>query len=237
MTFARTLIPLLERLDDYDGAMDELQASVKEEYATFSTEARQEMTRRKLGFAEFTAGDAEGIVKQLSELMLKSSVDHTMLWRQFSCVTDADAAAVVDAKRAAETAETAETSEAAAEEAAAASEALFSHLSSAFYEDPSGGLREEWFEFARAYGLRLHADGRDEGERRAEQRATSPKFIPREWMLANAYTAAEEGDLSIVQELFGLFSSPFDEHPELARKYYRLTPENVRGKAGISYFS
>jgi len=56
-------------------------------------------------------------------------------------------------------------------------------------------------------------------------------------MLANAYTAAEQGDHSVVHELLALFRTSFDEHPALEAKYYRRMPEVVRGKAGISYFS
>ena len=52
--------------------------------------------------------------------------------------------------------------------------------------------------------------------------ASSPKYIPREWMLAQAYTAAQKGDHSVVAELMELFASPFAEHPDMEAKYYRL---------------
>ena len=68
-------------------------------------------------------------------------------------------------------------------------------------------------------------------------RNTSPKYVPREWMLAQAYEAAEQGDYSIVREQLELFRAPFDEHPSLAHKYYARTPDAARGKGGISYFS
>ena len=51
------------------------------------------------------------------------------------------------------------------------------------------------------YARRLAADGRSDPERRAEMRGTSPKYIPREWMLAEAYTKAEAGDFSTLHEL------------------------------------
>ena len=36
------------------------------------------------------------------------------------------------------------------------------------------------------YAKRLASEGRGEAERRAEMRAASPKYVPREWMLAGA---------------------------------------------------
>ena len=78
---------------------------------------------------------------------------------------------------------------------------------------------------------------RDEAERRAEMRATSPKYVPREWMLAAAYTKAEKGDFSVLHELLEVLTSPFDEHtPEIAAKYYRRPPTELEKKAGLAYF-
>ena len=73
---------------------------------------------------------------------------------------------------------------------------------------------------------------------RAEMRATSPKYVPREWMLAAAYTKAEKGDFSVLHELLEVLTSPFDEHtPEIAAKYYRRPPTELEKKAGLAYFS
>jgi len=237
MTLVRAMLPLFERMDDYDDAVDELQAIVKESYADASQRAKDEMLRAKLGLAEYDAYAAESLYPELHELMTKSAVDFTLVWRQLSHVSAADAAAAAAAAAAVDGADSAEAGEAAAAEEAASHGRLLAHLEPCFYEDVPGPLRKEWAEWLTHYATRLHADGRDEATRVAEQRATSPKYIPREWMLANAYTAAERGDHSVVQELFGLFRTPFYEHPELEAKYYRRTPEDVRGKAGISYFS
>ena len=39
----------------------------------------------------------------------------------------------------------------------------------------------------------------------------NPKYIPREWMLKEAYTKADKGDYSIIIELYKLFLKPYDE--------------------------
>ena len=97
--------------------------------------------------------------------------------------------------------------------------------------------RGEWCEWLSAYGARLERDGRDADERAREMRANSPKFVPREWMLAQAYEAADRGDLSVLRELYALLTSPYDEHPDLEEKYYQRTPDAYRQKAGIAFFS
>ena len=92
-------------------------------------------------------------------------------------------------------------------------------------------------EWLAEYAARLKADGRPAEERAAEMRATSPKYVPREWMLAEAYTAAEQGDHAPLEELRALFAAPFDEHPEYEERYYRRTPPAQRQKGGISFMS
>ena len=69
------------------------------------------------------------------------------------------------------------------------------------------------------------------------QRSASPVYVPREWMLAEAYTQAEEGDFSLVRQLQELFDAPYEEHPELHERYFRKTPKEMRHKGGISYYS
>ena len=62
-------------------------------------------------------------------------------------------------------------------------------------------------------------------------RQANPKYIAREWILAEAYTAAELGDFSLVHELQRVFASPYDEHSaEIEAKYYQLTPEHMKGQ-------
>lgn len=175
MTLARALMPLFERLDDYDEAVDELQDIVEVEFAAFSAATRAHTQRRKLGLLVFDDAAADTLSAPLNELMASSSVDFTILWRQLSAVTAEDASAVSEAAEAGVAAESAESAEAARVAGKEASEAMFSLLAAAFYEDPTGSLRAKWFDWLRTYGLRLHAEGQAESERQAEQRSASPK--------------------------------------------------------------
>jgi uncharacterized protein YdiU (UPF0061 family) len=44
-------------------------------------------------------------------------------------------------------------------------------------------------------------------------RALSPKYVPREWMLVDAYTAAYDGDYGLVHELYVTQSCSFGCNP------------------------
>ena len=55
-------------------------------------------------------------------------------------------------------------------------------------------------------------------------RKSSPKYVPREWMLIDAYTAAEQDDFEPALELFALLAKPYAEQPEFEAKYYQKKP-------------
>jgi len=66
----------------------------------------------------------------------------------------------------------------------------------------------------------------------------SPKYIPREFMLVDAYTRAENGDYELVKILEKLLSKPYDEQPEFESLYYTLMSLNtVTKKAGTAYMT
>jgi uncharacterized protein YdiU (UPF0061 family) len=136
-------------------------------------------------------------------------------------------------------AEQAAAEQAAAEQAAAeqAASRLVELMRPAFYSKQSAGDDAAWRRWLAAYSARLVADGRGEAARRPAMRAANPKYVPREWMLAAAYRAAEAGDHEPLHELTRLLASPYEEQPELEPKYYRRTPMNMRRKCGISFFS
>ena len=56
----------------------------------------------------------------------------------------------------------------------------------------------------------------------------SPKLVPREWMFTNAYKKANQGDYTMVQELYELFKNPYrltEDNDICCNKYYRKAPK------------
>ena len=107
-----------------------------------------------------------------------------------------------------------------------------------FYAPLREDNRVQWTTWCEEYVARLQADGRDSAERRAEQQAASPKFVPRNWMLVTAYEAAYEGDYSVIEELQHLLRAPYDEQtPELSKRYYRKAPAWAQEMPGVKFMS
>jgi len=214
MTLARALVPLYEKLGAGE-AIESLQTVVQDEYAAELKASLGEMRRAKLGLGAWDAEASETLWPTLQVLMQRSGVDHTVFWRQLAEV-QVEADVVLQGE--------------------ASSAKLLDVLLPAFYA-PDKPLAEGWRKWMHQYAMRLHTDGRADEERQAEMRLASPKYVPREWMLVEAYTAAEQGDFSVMETMTDLFRTPYAEHPEQAAKYYRRTPEAMRDAAGVSYFS
>jgi len=68
-------------------------------------------------------------------------------------------------------------------------------------------------------------------------RATNPKYVPREWMLVQAYERANHGDFGLVHELYGLFLDPYGEQPELEKKYFKRAPPEALTRGGCAKMS
>ena len=68
-------------------------------------------------------------------------------------------------------------------------------------------------------------------------RLASPKYIPREWMLARAYEAAERGDYAPLRELHALLISPYDEQPAEASTFYARAPDWAEQQGGVAFMS
>ncbi len=222
MTLARALLPLLTdgplpadaraELELHQPAVDALQVVVQDEYPAALERELGETRRAKLGLAAWDEPAAKELWPALQQLMARSEVDYTIFWRELAAVT--------------------------ADDVAAGGAAVAQRLARAFYSDERrAGLAAEWSAWGDAYAARLAADGRPEAERRAEMRANSPKYVPREWMLAEAYTAAEQGELSVLHELAQLFRTPYAEQPEREARWYKKAPAEVRKKGGVSFFS
>jgi len=194
--------------DDSRGSGQEgLKALVQRASQRVAT-AVSEVFRSKLGFAAPGSEAAEGLWADLEPLMRKSRVDYTILWRQLAQSWEAS---LDDAN------------------------ALFSPLTPAFYDSPSEELMTEWVAWLRRWRAALDAEGASGVSERI--RAASPKYVPREWMLADAYRRAAYGDFAGVRELQRLFRRPYHEQPEFEAKYYRRTPDAALEEGGVAYMS
>jgi len=68
-------------------------------------------------------------------------------------------------------------------------------------------------------------------------RQANPKYVPREWMLVEAYSAAQRGDRGPLEELQALFREPYAEWPELEDRFFRTTPPEAVRRGGTAFMS
>ena len=66
--------------------------------------------------------------------------------------------------------------------------------------------------------------------------AANPKYVPREWVLKEAYTAADRGDTTGVHALLELFRKPYDEQPEMER-FAHPAPLHAETVGGVGFMS
>ena len=119
-------------------------------------------------------------------------------------------------------------------------EQLLAPLESAFHEPLPPQTAHAWVDWA---GDWLHAlreedstPRRDAAEIAATIRRTSPKYVPREWILHEAYSAAEEGNHQPLLALHELLKRPYDEQPAAAR-YFARAPPGSEQQGGIGFMS
>jgi len=69
----------------------------------------------------------------------------------------------------------------------------------------------------------------DKTERKNQMLNANPKYVLKNYMLQEAIDAAENGDFSVVEDLFNIAQDPFSEHPEFER-WAGITPDAFKNK-------
>ena len=133
---------------------------------------------------------------------------------------------------------------------------LLSLLAAAHYQPLTAAEAERWVRWlhkwlAAALGESSHRGGGSGGVSGSEKadataaagvvsdtmRAANPKYVPREWMLAEAYEAAERGEYAPLRVLHEVLTSPYDEQPRHASRFYRRAPNGAEQQGGIGFMS
>ncbi len=113
---------------------------------------------------------------------------------------------------------------------------FWTKLEESSYSETPEKLIPEWNGFLKIYAEMLKAENRDKTERTAEMNKVNPKYVLRNYMAQLAIDAANEGDNSLVSELFDMLLKPYEEQPEM-QKYFAKRPAWAKTKAGCSMLS
>lgn len=208
--------------------MKELKRVVEEVYAEKYLASRDEMRRRKLGLSEWTEADDKELWEPLHKIL--QDFDYTIFFRQLSTGFMPQDTQLNDSE-------------------------LLSPLIPACYNE---NLDEETAseEYAAVVAwIKKWMSRADLVKNQETMLQVNPKYVPREWMLHEAYTRAEDGDYSVLEDLQQLFLEPYAEQPQHHAKYYqrtptasklytqvlleaiRLIPSTVKDKPGVAFYS
>jgi len=147
---------------------------------------------------------------ELHALMAETPVDYTIFWRELSSLPRHVAA-----------------------------------LRPSFYETrggyslDSGTIEARWAEWLQKWHAALEREGCPPADVSAAMKRVNPKYIPREWMMVEAYrSATDTADYKLVQRLHSVLEDPYGEQSEaVATLYYKKKEEKFFGLGGTSYCS
>lgn len=117
-------------------------------------------------------------------------------------------------------------------------ENLIDLVKEAFYDSGqlSENVLEQWQSWAKDYLNRLKQNSFSQEGRIQLMNQTNPKYILRNYMAQIAIDAANEGDVSIIKELYQLLKKPYDEQVAY-HKWYKKRPDWAKHKVGCSMLS
>ena len=97
-------------------------------------------------------------------------------------------------------------------------------------------VKNKWAFWFLNYEIRLQQEEISSEERKQKMDAVNPKYVLRNYMSQLAIDAADEGDYSLIDELFNLLKKPYTEQSE-NEKWFAKRPEWARDKVGCSMLS
>lgn len=108
----------------------------------------------------------------------------------------------------------------------------------AFYipEEISGDILESWKKWFSVYIERLNKEELSDENRAEKMNIINPKYVLRNYMAQLAIDAADQGDYSLINELYLLLQKPYNEQPE-SEKWFAKRPDWARSKVGCSMLS
>jgi len=205
-SFCLALQPLLI---SYPKQLQELE-KIQKGFSSLIEEKMQNMWASKLGLKSFDAA----LFSELEVLMLQTSVDYTIFFRQLSELSS-------DIK--------------------VLKKSFYKNVENDEIMQKSWA---QWFEKWQALlNVSNTSDANmssEEGRKQLslEMKAINPKYTLREWFLVPAYQKANAGDYSQVLELQEIMTNPYAEQSkEVEEKYYALKPVQYFDLAGVSHVS
>ncbi|WP_179316028.1 protein adenylyltransferase SelO [Winogradskyella undariae] len=181
--------------------------TILNQYQTDFEKQSLQMMRSKLGL-KFEAEKDAKLMADLEDCLLLTETDMTIFFRQLGHYKKGDVEKGIEIIR------------------------------KAFYklEEVKSKVLDQWKVWFNAYDQRLQKEEATDAERHQKMNAVNPKYVLRNYMAQLAIDKADEGDYSLIDELFQLLKKPYDEQPK-NEKWFTKRPEWARHKVGCSMLS
>ncbi|MEZ4787298.1 MAG: YdiU family protein [Flavobacterium haoranii] len=182
--------------------------AILEEYSNSFQSDFTQMMCTKIGIQNPKTSD-ESIVNQLLVTLRETETDMTIFYRLLATISKNDTA-----------------------------EEALDKINFAFYipETVKDSVKESWLYWFTIYLERLQEETISDKERTAKMNLVNPKYVLRNYIAQLAIEAAEEGDYSVLEELFEMLKKPYDEQPQY-QKWFAKRPDWARTKIGCSMLS
>jgi uncharacterized protein YdiU (UPF0061 family) len=200
--FCAALQPLLETDPNAMQQFDE----IRNGFANVMQEEMEKMFAAKLGLGTFNAA----LFNELATLMMQTSVDYTIFFRELSMVPD---------------------------DIGPLKKSFYSSSNEEMDKRWSEWLTK-WKWLITDTSNANAASSRSLEEISNKMKLVNPKYSLREWLLAPAYQQAVAGNYALVRELQEVMTQPYAEQSkEVEEKYYRLKPSEFSEVGGVSHLS
>jgi uncharacterized protein YdiU (UPF0061 family) len=114
----------------------------------------------------------------------------------------------------------------------------FHLIKDSFYdlENISDDVKNNWNNWFKKYAKRLEIERVSSKERKEKMNLVNPKYVLRNYMSQMAIDEADNGNYTLIDELFQLLKNPYAEQQE-NEKWFAKRPEWARNKVGCSMLS
>ena len=204
--FCTALQPLIE---SHENNLQELE-KIRDGFSKVMQEKMTQMWASKLGLQTFNAN----IINELVELMIETSVDYTIFFRELSSVPD-DISLLTK-----------------------------SFYGDTINDEKILKKWSEWLKKWKSLinhtnPIYINATSPESSEKLSkEMKQVNPKYSLREWFLVPAYQEAEKTNYTLIEELQEVMTNPYAEQlAEVEKKFYKEKPSEFFDIAGISHIS
>ena len=210
--FCTALRPLLLSHQDYLPQLDEINSKFSKEMEV----QMEQMWATKLGLVRFNAA----LFSELETLMVQTSVDYTLFFRQLSMIPDD----INPLKK--------------------------SFYKGSMYTTDPVGMDQRWLEWLTKWKMLIDSNStnistaegsiaapRSRAEVSKQMKLVNPKYSLQEWFVVPAYQQASAGNYTLVRELQDVMTQPYAEQSkDVEEKYYRIKPSELFELGGLSHY-